>query len=215
MTDKPQSLEETIDKPLSLEEDKELSAALDKASESMEQLPDDFTFVTSTGAVIEAIEPPDNIMQRVLAQFPERDPPIVTITQGSKTWKEPNANDPDYVRKRRRRMVLLGEAVLKVNMFKGMVILELPKDQSKYEDDTEWIEEYEAIGLDVPGKEQKTARYLEWLRYRILPSAMDMEGLRKAGSRLEGISEEDIEAAAAKFLPSSGRDADSGVDSGA
>jgi len=215
VTDKPQSLEETTDKPLSLEEDKELSAALDKASESMEQLPDDFTFVTSTGAVIEAIEPPDNIMQRVLAQFPERDPPIVTITQGSKTWKEPNANDPDYVRKRRRRMVLLGEAVLKVNMFRGMVILELPKDQPKYEDDTEWIEEYEAIGLDVPGKEQKTARYLEWLRYRILPSAMDMEGLRKAGNRLEGIKEEDVEAAMATFLPPSGRDADSGVDSGA
>ncbi len=215
MTDKPQSLEETTDKPLSLEEDKELSAALDKASENMEQLPDDFTFVTSTGAVIEAIEPPDNIMQRVLAQFPERDPPIITVVQGAKTWKEPNANDPDYIRKRRRRMVLLGEAVLKVNMFRGMVILELPKDQPKYEDDTEWIEEYEAIGLDVPDKKQKTARYLEWLRYRILPSAMDMEGLRKAGNRLEGIKEEDVEAAMATFLPSSGRDANSGVDSGA
>jgi hypothetical protein len=200
------------EKPLTAEEEKEIGAALDSASESMKQLPDDFTYVTSSGAVIEAIMPPGNMMHRVLSQFPDPEPPMVEIKSGGKKWMEANVNDPVYITKRRRRMVLLGEAMMKLNMFKGMRIVQLPKGVPPYEEDDTWVEEYEAIGIEAPAESEMSARYIEWLRYRILPSSVDMDELRKASNRLQGIKEEDIEADMAQFLNPGGRDPDQGVD---
>jgi len=170
-----------------------------------------FIFRTSTGAIVEALETPTNLAQRIWAQFPEPKPPMIKRKDGSREWMEPNFNSPSFIAAQDERTIAVGEAMLKLQMLKAMKIHQLPEGVPPYEEDDTWEEELEAIGLSVPSKKQKTARYLEWLRYRIIPTSGDLSRLQMLGTRRSGVSEEEIDAAIDRFQRTHQWNADSTV----
>jgi len=197
------------DRALSAEAEEEATLAAEAAANSTPDA-EDMTFMTSTGVLVRALPLMDNMIQRIYAQLPEPDPPVVETTQGSKTIRVVNDSDPTYKRQLMQWTMQVSEALMKLSLLKGMEILELPPDIVPYEDDDEWEDELSAFGLKPP--EGKAARYLEWVRYRILPQQADTDKLQERATMLAGISKEELEAEISRFRRILGGDADPKVD---
>jgi len=162
-----------------------------------EESPEKGLIVMSTGAVLRPLRLPDLIMQRLWAEHPTPKPPMVEVESGGKKWMEANPDDPAYQETLDQRNLELGEALLRLMLLKGMHIEVLPLGVPVYEEDDEWVEEFETLGAVIPTT--KTARWLEWVRYRVLPTSADLAKLQEACSRLSGVSEEEIQAAMERF----------------
>jgi len=197
-----------LQKPLTLEEEQAIADGVDRAladATPENPKPDDLIFKTSTGAMVRPEVVDELIVQKIYAQFPEPDPPIVMIKQGSKTYPQENREDPTYQMSILRALVLRGEAMLKLYMLRFSTILELPDGVEEYNDsdDAAWIEEYEAYGFILP--KTKTARHLEWMRFHIYPRSSDMTRLQERAGLLAGVTEEDVAEELARFQNSGGR----------
>jgi len=193
------------DGPLSEAETAAVAQAVEAAVAAAEAARPDGTIVLSSGAVVRPLEVPDALIQKLWMQFPEPSPPQVTITEGSKTWKQANPDDPDYQRALQRRTLQIGEGMFRIMAIKAMEIVALPPGVDPYAEDMVWADELEALGFEVPAV--GLSRYLEWLRDRILPRSSDLDALQSACMALAGISEEEVDAAVARFQRPRGRDA--------
>ncbi len=195
-------------RPLTTEEEQAVADGIDRAlDDPLPENPtsDDLIFVTSTGAKIRPEVAQEHIVSRIFAQFPLPDPPVIMIKQGSKEYPQENRDDPAYIEKRMRMMVLQGEAMLRVYILRCATILELPEGVTEYDgsDNAEWIEEFEAFGFTLP--ETKTARRIEWLIFNIFPRTPDLAKLQDRCRILSGVTEEDIARELEGFRDSSGR----------
>lgn len=165
--------------------------------------------VLSNGAVLRPRALPDLMVQKLMKQFPKQPPPMVRIEQGGKTWEEPNPNDPKYIEYLEQRQLDVGDAFLDLTVLVGFDILRLPKRIRPFEEDEDWEEELEAVGIEVP--ENRVAKRILWTRYRILQQASDLERLRAAVERLSGVEEEEVETAQEGFRRETGRRSGRGV----
>jgi len=141
---------------------------------------------------------PGYVVQRIWQQFPEPVPPMVEITEGGKTWQEPNPDDPAFQAATRQRAMDLTEAIQRVTLLMAIEILELPEGILPYEEDTYWEAEYRWVGLPVP--EAPNPRYVEWLCFRVITRSEDFELIQTTCNRVAGVTEEDL-AAAEKLFP--------------
>lgn len=162
-----------------------------------EEAEGDGTLVTSTGVKVLPKELPSTLVQRIWAQYPPPKPPMVEMKDGGNVWMAANPMDPDYLEAKSQRVIQAGEATMKLTLLKALDIVELPEGMASYEKDTEWIEEAEAIGLPVP--DDKTGRYIEWLRWRVMPTGTDYERINNACMRLAGVTEAEVAAAMDRF----------------
>ena len=160
----------------------------------------------ASGAVVEARPVPDMILQSLFSQYPEPSPPILETEVRGKMIREANLNDPDYLVAVAERDRILSDAVLNLTLLRGMKILQLPLDVSKYDEDDEWEEQLSDLGIQIPTK--KTLRRLLWIRYRVAISTNDLVQLQQESMRLAGTSEEEIQVAMQRFQRDRGRDTD-------
>jgi hypothetical protein len=65
---------------------------------------------------------------------------------------------------------------------------------ASYEEDTDWLEDFEAIGLSTKFINAKE-RWLEWFFYRVAPDQEDLDKIQKASAELQGITEEQVQSA--------------------
>ncbi len=196
-------------KPLTLAEEQLVSDGIDKAladplPENPE--PEDLIFLTSSGAKIRPEVTDENLIQKIFTQFPEPDPPIVMIRQGTKEYPEENRQDPTFIEQMLRANAMRGEAMLKLYLLRSVTILELPEGVEDFADDpgAPWVEEYEAIGFVMPPT--RTARRLEWSRFVLFPRASDLSKLQKRSHLLSGVTEEDIAEELKRFPNPGGSD---------
>jgi hypothetical protein len=196
------------EKPITSKEEQDIADGIDRALADPlpeEPTPQDLIFVTSTGAKIQPEPTDENVVRKIFAEFPEPDPPIITVKDGSREYDQENRDDPTYLDARIRTLTLRGEAMLKVYMLRCATILELPEGVKPFSHakNAPWVEEYEAYGFSLP--ETKTARKLEWLRMKIFPRSDDLQKLQDRSNLLSGVREEDIAETLASFRDSSGR----------
>ena len=151
------------------------------------------TFRTSAGVLIRVLPVQEHLMHKVYDQIVVPDPPLVEMKQGSKTIMVENEDDPMYVRARRKAFAQMGEASLRITLLRGLEIIELAANMASYAEDTNWIEELEAMGIEPPPVNKGTARYIEWLRMRVFPSTSDMESLAKIQQRMSGLDAKEVE----------------------
>jgi hypothetical protein len=152
---------------------------------------------TSTGALLRPKKLPDLLVQQLWSRFPIPQPPTVEVRGHGKTWREPNPDDPTYRRALQQRTLDVGEAMLRLTLLRGVEVVELPANVLPYEQDTEWLEDMEYLGVTLP--ESKAGRYVEWLRYRVVVTNEDFIALQRACTRLAGVTEEDVQAATELF----------------
>lgn len=147
--------------------------------------------------------PPLAIRQAVLS-VPTPKMPMVMIPD--REDPEPNPNDPDYLlaldKQFNDQFLVTAEAM----MLLGTYLKSVPEGAFLPEDDG-WIEPLEALGIQVD-VENKHKRYLSWLRYHAIATQNDQYRVLNAVTMMSGVTEVEVQRAAAAFRRDEERGAD-------
>lgn len=172
------------------------------------------------GIVLQCKPVPPLLLNAVMAEFPDPEPPTVYLEEQGRN--EPNPNDPAY----RQALLDAGEArdlaVNNVVLATGTSIISIPEGYYKPEDE-EWVAGIE-FAARMAGKEIKvepaegdpTTRYLQWLRWYACESGMDIALIQSLPYHLAGIREGEIDEVLDSFrgVPERGADPTPEVEAG-
>jgi DNA-binding protein YbaB len=154
----------------------------------------------SSGAVVKVVPPKTRVLYRLYSENPAPKPPMVHMSMGGKELDEPNPNDPEYILDLAEHQTRIYEIYTKLIILTSVTVVSLPKGVLDFEHDKEWLEDLVAIGLS---KEyvNRQERWLEWFFYRIAPEQEDVLSIQQASAKLQGVSEEKVDAAAEETFP--------------
>lgn len=167
-----------------------------KVAESADVIEDTIKLVT--GAVVRVHPMKDRVAFKLYQLYPEPKPPVVHISQNGKEWDEANPNDPYYLAAKEKYRVDTYQAYMKLVLMTCIEIVSLPEGMPDFEKDTEWLEEYAALGFSTEFS-NRLERRLEWLTYRIIVSNADMSKIQDLSTKLSGVTDEQLKAAEATF----------------
>jgi len=175
-------------------EEEEINQAIEESIEVSN------VFVTSTGVTVEVSPMASQIVTSFIAKLPVPDPPLIEIPHsrgGSHTEK--NYDDPDYLRKISERHAKVAVGIQNITLLKCVKILELPEGMDCYEEDSTWMEEYEAIfGMD-PNDFSETTRHLEWLKWRVIVTEEDDDQVTEIARTKNPVGREEAAKLAESF----------------
>jgi len=154
----------------------------------------------STGAVVKVIPPKTRVLYRLYSENPEPKVPEVDIEIGGKHISQPNPDDPDYQQARAEHQRKLYEAYAKLLILTSVSIVSLPTSVVNFDQDTDWEEDLQAIGMSTVYINRKE-RWLEWFFYRIAPDQDDIIKLQEASAELQGVTEEQVNAVTEVTFP--------------
>lgn len=159
----------------------------------------DTLFTTSTGVTLRIIPPKTRVVYNLYMQNPEPKPPVVVIEDGGKRREEVNESDPDYVEAVATHKTKVYDSYIKIIMLTSTEILSIPAGMLSFDDDKEWLDEMEAVGLQVKQFKNRVERYLEWFFYRVAPTHEDVFGIQNACEGLVAVTEGGVAAAEETF----------------
>jgi len=167
-----------------------------------EEVQDEVTL--SSGAIVRAKRVPDNLLLAWQRQHQAPKPPIVTIEQeGRRPRREENPNDPDYIQATETYQIEVAAAMTDFIHLTGMEIISLPEGMKAYEEDDEWADELEAVGIDIPTS--KASRKLLWIRYKVAPSSDDLTLISSVYSQaVQEVDEEEVAIKEGQFPSEAG-----------
>lgn len=156
-------------------------------------------FTLSTGVVLRLKSVPPLAIRE--ASLSIRPPAIPTVYMEDKGREEENANDPDYLQAMNRYALEQLFRVSDVLMLLGTSIVgEVPEGVFGPDSD-EWMEPLEALGIALPEnvRTNKHVRYLAWLRLYAVRSEQEVAYLMGRIASLSGVTEVEVQRAAAAF----------------
>lgn len=167
-------------------------------------------FELSNGIVLTLKPLPPFLLQAVMNEFKE--PPVPTVYMEDKGRQEPNPNDPVYLAECVDVARRQNNAVNDLLMSAGTYIKSIPEGYFPPDSD-EWIDQVEAVVNIVNQKleintDNKTKRYLCWLKFYALENSTDAAALNTIATSLAGISEKEVEEVIESFRSISERGAD-------
>ena len=154
----------------------------------------------SSGVVVKAKTLPEIYSFSLRREFPQPRPPKVKIVneEDGKDWWEENPNDPNYEKELERWQEQISLAAVDLTLLKGFDIISSPKEMLSFEKDKEFVEDQELFGIVMKGRSRR-ARYLMWLRYRVVLTMDDLRRIETSCNALSDISQEAIAEAEARF----------------
>ncbi len=164
------------------------------AAEAAEEKAREILVTMSTGAVVRVVTPKTKTLYKLHTENPEPKVPKVEIEMGGKHIYQENPDDPDYKEALAAHRTKLYEAFTKFIVLTSVKVVSLPESMASYEEDTDWLEDFEAIGLSTKFINAKE-RWLEWFFYRVAPDQEDLDKIQKASAELQGITEEQVQSA--------------------
>ena len=138
--------------------------------------------------------PPLAIREAQISQPAPRPPVLMNEAKGR---EEENPNDPDYIAAVQVHAAHQLSRVSDTMMLLGTAVASLPEWAAAPESD-EWIEPLEALGI-VINRENKYQRYLAWLRLYACVAESDVVRILRNVTGLSGVTEEEVQRAAAAF----------------
>jgi len=156
-------------------------------------------FTTSTGVTLKVTQPKTRIIYNLYAQNPAPKPPKIVIEEGGKKREEENVNDPDYVEAEATYRTRIYESYIKIIILTSTEIVSLPQGMLSFDEDKDWQDELEAMGLDVGHSANRKERYLEWFFYRVAPTHEDVFGIQNLSESLSETTAGETEAAEETF----------------
>ena len=165
-------------------------------------------FTASTGVVLraKAVSP----LLIIDAQKKLREPRPPKVHNPDKGYDEENPADPDYIAAVAEYRQTIGEVSNAIWLTMGVDVVTVPNGMQDAES-TEWSEMLEDVA-DITVPERGPRRRYCWLKYVVLTSMEDVQGLIGQISRMSGIvMEGDVQLAAGDFRSVSPRDTADGV----
>ena len=154
------------------------------------------TLTLSSGAVVTITPPKTRVLYKLYMENPAPRPPKATVELGGKLVEQENPDDPDFAVTKQEYALRMFDASTKLIILTSLNIDSLPEGLADFDSDTEWILEMEAIGFESKKYDNRKARYLEWFFYRVAPDQEDINAINTASNELQGVDEEQVEAAA-------------------
>lgn len=175
--------------------------AVSRAIERVRRVGRGAEFELSNGIVLRIKSVPPFLVQAVQNEFKAPKPPKVMIEE--KGREEENPNDPEYLRQLEELDEQQQLAINDLFLAWGTEVISVPTDHYMPEDD-EWISMVE-FAQSITGKsfhidkDDKTKRYLNWLRFYALETGGDIALATSLPMQLAGIREGEVEEVMESF----------------
>lgn len=158
----------------------------------------------SNGVVLKIRPVPPLAMREAATSEPQPKPPIVHIAAQDRD--EENPNDPDYLAEVERWQLKQLARVADVMLILGTELVDLPQECGLVPPDSdEWIEMLQAAGIQIQVSSNRYTRYLTWLRLYAIRSEPDLAEVFTAVVSASGVTEVEVQRAAAAFLDTARR----------
>jgi hypothetical protein len=168
-----------------------MSAAVRAAKATKEET----TLTTSRGIVFNLVAVPPLLLREAAANV--KKPPVPTFYNEDRGITEENPSHPDYLEALEAYEKTTVDASLDLMVLAGTELETVPEGLSGPRDDG-WRRALRLARVEVDW-EDEDALYLAWVKFYALTKREDLDALTKALTRLSGISEEEVQAAAASF----------------
>lgn len=151
----------------------------------------------SSGVVVRLNAVSPMLVLAVSNSIPE--PRVPMWRNEEKQRDEPNELDPDYVQAVQDRQIALTRLTTEAYIANGVTVLSVPNNKLPLDSD-DWIEGLEIVGIQV--RKAGKGRLVDWIQYHLLEDANDLTELLTGVAVTGGlVSEEQVEAAAESFRP--------------
>lgn len=173
-----------------------------QAASSVTSMLNEYTL--SSGVVVRIKPVPPLAMREAAIQTQPPRPPMVHIEDRDQEIENPS--DPDYLKALEEHQMKQLYLVSDVMMMLGVDIIHVPDDVFPVESE-EWSEMLTAVGIPIPEQSvtNKYARRLTWMRLYAARSESDIAAILTRVIALSGVTELEVQRAAAAFLRASGR----------
>lgn len=160
-------------------------------------------YTLSSGVIVRLKPVPPLAMREAAIQAVPPRPPMVHIEDRDQDIENPN--DPDYLKALEEYQTKQLYLVSDVMMMLGVDIIHVPEDVFPVESE-EWSEMLAAVGIAIPEQavSNKYARRLTWMRLYAARSETDIATILARIIALSGVTELEVQRAAAAFLRASG-----------
>lgn len=154
------------------------------------------TITLGNGVILE-LKPVPPIAIREAAM--QSSPPVVPrVFIEDKGREEENPNDPGYLRALQRYAFEQLYRATDVIMLMGTGLKYCPPTVFNIDSD-EWVEQLQALSIEIPPFTNKYARYLAWLRLYAITSELEVGFILGKVTALSGVTELEVQRAAASF----------------
>jgi hypothetical protein len=167
--------------------DLETAQAVERATQSQ----DDTTITLSSGVVLRGRRANPLVLIQVMAAKPRPEPPLVYIQAMGREMENPD--DPDYIDRLRSWQMEYADRMVTAMILLGTELVSVPKGLSS-PDKNDWLEEYALLALPT-SPENKSWRYLTWLKFRAVKNENDMKVIQDVVGRLSGVRESAVQSA--------------------
>jgi hypothetical protein len=162
-----------------------------RAVENAMQPQDDTTFNLSSGVILRGRRANPLVLIQVMAAKPRPEPPLVYVQAMGREMENPD--DPDYIDRLRSWQMEYADRMVTAMILLGTELVSVPKGLS-HPDKNDWLEEYSLLGLPT-SPENKSWRYLTWLKFRAVKGEQDMKMIQDVVGRLSGVRESSVQSA--------------------
>ena len=185
--------------------------AADVAKSAVSRAPDLNSVEVSTGVVFGVKPVPQFTMSDIRREFKE--PQVPTWYNKDTGRKEPNPDDPKYIKEYNDYIVGMSMAVIDTMVLMGTFVKSIPKGFPA-PDSEAWANELRAIlrargwSLEEIAELSQEERYVFWVKYRAAIGGSyetgegDVNKLTLAIGRMSGVAEEDVKDAVDNFRDS-------------
>jgi len=160
--------------------------------------------IASTGVVVRTKRVPPMVLGELTRKY--KKPQAPRVKNAFIGTEEYNYADPDYNKAVDEWNTEITFGMVDVYLVMGTEIVSIPDGFPELDSD-DWTEDFEIIGIEI--SEKKKGRYLQYMKFVVLPDPDDINAIVDSCSRKSGVPEEDVQEAAEHiFRDNTGQRAD-------
>lgn len=152
---------------------------------------DESLIMLSTGVVLRGKKANPLTLIQVMSSFPRPTPPMVYMASMGREMENPD--DPTYLEEVQAWKMAYSNAMVTAMIVLGTELESKPRGMPGPHDDG-WLEEYSLLVTDLH-PENKTWRYLTWVKFKAAQDEEDMMKIQEVVGRLSGVRESAVAAA--------------------
>lgn len=153
--------------------------------------PQEDIITLSSGVVLRGKRTNPLVLVQVMAAIPRPEPPLVFIEKMGREMENPD--DPNYIERLNAWKTDYADRLVSALIVLGTDLISTPKGMPG-PDKGDWLEEYSLLRLPMH-PENKSWRYLTWVKFKAVQDQTDMQSIQELVGRLNGVRESSVKSA--------------------
>jgi hypothetical protein len=153
--------------------------------------PQDDLITLSSGVILRGKKANPLTLIQVMTSYQRPTPPLTYIKAMGREMENPD--DPNYLEELQAWKMAYSNGMVTAMILLGTELHTKPKGMPG-PDDNAWVEEYSLLVKDIH-PENKSWRYLTWVKFKAMTDERDMAQVQEVVGRLSGVRENAVNAA--------------------